>query len=409
MNSSASRKPLSNWRYPRNVYITAISSLLTDISSEMVVYLLPLFLSSVLKTSTPLIGLIEGMAETTASLTKLASGYLSDRIGNRKWLTVGGYSLSLAAKPLLALAGSWNAVFVARFADRFGKGVRTAPRDAIIADSISADRRGTAFGFHRAGDTLGAFIGLALAIGVVFWSQQRSLTLERSTFTTIVWLSMLPAAAAVVLLIWGLQERRTTPVATRTPIHISLTGFDSRFRLALLSVAIFALGNSADAFIVLLAQERGASVLTTLLLVLIFNGVYTIFAQPFGKLSDHIGRLTVIMMGWGFYALVYLGFALSSSIWQIGVLWAFYGLYYAMTEGAMKSLVADLVPPTQRGTGYGWLNGTIGIMALPASLIAGLLWQALGPSSVFLFGAGMAGIAMLIILTIRGKRLNLAE
>lgn len=392
-------------RYPRNVYVTTIGSLLTDISTEMVVYLVPLFLAGVLKASTPLIGLIEGVAETTAALSKLASGYLSDRIGNRKWLAVSGYALSLFVKPLLAIATTWSMVFAARFGDRLGKGIRTAPRDALIADSIDAPRRGAAFGFQRAGDTLGAFIGLAIAIAVIFWSQQNSLDLDRNTFAMIVWLSMIPAAAAVLVLAFGLEERRRpTVVSSGAPspkINLSLASFEPRFRLALLSVALFTLGNSADAFIVLLAQDRGASVLTTLLMILLFNGVYTIFAQPFGKWSDRVGRLRLIKLGWGFYALLYLGFALSNAVWQIAVLWALYGLYYALTEGALKSLVADLVPSAQRGAGYGWLNSTIGLMALPASLIAGFLWQAIAPSAAFLFGAGMAGIALLIMARIK--------
>lgn len=392
-------------RYPRNVYVTAIGSLLTDISTEMVIYLVPLFLAGALKASTPLIGLIEGVAETTAALSKLASGYLSDRIGNRKWLAVSGYTLSLLVKPLLAIATTWSMVFVARFGDRLGKGIRTAPRDALIADSIDAPRRGAAFGFQRAGDTLGAFIGLAIAIVVIFWNQQNSLELDRNAFATIVWLSMIPAAAAVLVLAFGLEERRrpasAAAVAPLPQINLSLTSFDLRFRLALLSIALFTLGNSADAFIVLLAQDRGASVLATLLIILLFNGVYTIFAQPFGKWSDRVGRLRVIRLGWGFYMLLYLGFALSNAVWQIAVLWALYGLYYALTEGALKSLVADLVPSAQRGAGYGWLNSTIGLMALPASLIAGLLWQAIAPSAAFLFGAGMAGIALLIMARIK--------
>jgi len=392
-------------RYPRNVYVTTIGSLLTDISTEMVVYLVPLFLAGVLKASTPLIGLIEGVAETTAALSKLASGYLSDRIGNRKWLAVSGYMLSLLVKPLLAIATTWSMVFVARFGDRLGKGIRTAPRDALIADSIDASRRGAAFGFQRAGDTLGAFIGLAIAIVVIFWNQQNSLNLDRNAFAMIVWLSMIPAAVAVLVLAFGLEERRrptgASSVAPPPTINLSLASFDPRFRLALLSVALFTLGNSADAFIVLLAQDRGASVLTTLLMILLFNGVYTIFAQPFGKWSDRVGRLRLIKLGWGFYALLYLGFALSNAVWQIAVLWALYGLYYALTEGALKSLVADLVPSAQRGAGYGWLNSTIGLMALPASLIAGFLWQAIAPSAAFLFGAGMAGIALLIMARIK--------
>ena len=328
-------KPLPG-RYPRNVYVTALGSLLTDISSEMVVHLLPLFLANVLRTPTPVIGLIEGMAETTASITKLVSGYASDRIGNRKWPTVAGYSLSLAVKPLLAVAGTWQAVFVARFADRFGKGIRNAPRDALIADSVAGDRRGDAFGFQRAGDTLGAFLGLAVAIGVVYLIQQRAELLSAQTFSTIVWLSMLPMALAVVVLAFGLQEVHRTRSTDARQTSLSLRTFDRRFQSALFCVALFTLGNSADAFIVLLAQARGATVLGTLLMILVFNGVYTIFAQPFGKLSDRIGRLRVIQFGWLFYAAVYLGFALSQSIWQIALLWGLYGLYYAMTDGAVE-------------------------------------------------------------------------
>jgi MFS family permease len=385
-------------RYPRNVYVTTLASLLTDISSEMVVYLLPLFLANVLNTPTAVIGLIEGAAETTASLTKLLSGWLSDRIDNRKWPTVIGYALSLAAKPLLAVAGTWEMVFAARFADRFGKGIRTAPRDALIADSVGAGQRGDAFGFHRAGDTLGAFLGIGLAIIVVYLTQQQSALLTSTTFRTIVWLSMIPVAIAVIVLAVVLQEiHKSKPAVSRRP-RLSLAGFDGRFRWVLLCVALFTMGNSADAFIVLLAQARGANVLTTLVMVLIFNGVYTICAQPFGQLSDRIGRLKLIITGWLFYAVVYLGFALSNTIWQVALLWALYAVYYAMTEGAVKALVADLVPSAQRGTGYGWLNGTIGIVALPASFVAGILWQAFGPSAPFLFGATLAGLAVLLML-----------
>jgi MFS family permease len=385
-------------RYPRNVYVTTLASLLTDISSEMVVYLIPLFLANVLNTPTAVIGLIEGAAETTASLTKLFSGWISDRLDNRKWPTVIGYALALVAKPLLAVAGAWQTVFAARFIDRFGKGIRTAPRDALIAGSVGAGQRGDAFGFHRAGDTLGAFIGIGLAIVVVYLTQQQSALLNSTTFRTIVWLSMIPVAIAVVVLAFGLKEIRVARVAGDVRPRLSLAGFDGRFRWVLLCVAIFTLGNSADAFIVLLAQARGASVLTTLVMVLIFNGVYTICAQPFGNLSDRVGRLKLIVGGWLFYAVVYLGFALSNTIWQVALLWALYGVYYAMTEGAVKALVADLVPSAQRGTGYGWLNGTIGIVALPASFVAGILWQVYGPAAPFLFGATLAGLAVLLML-----------
>ncbi len=385
-------------RYPRNVYVTAAASLLTDISSEMVVHLLPLFLANVLNTPIALIGLIEGAAETTASLAKLFSGWLSDRLDNRKWLTVGGYALSLLAKPPLAVAGAWPAVFSARFADRLGKGIRTAPRDALIAGSVASTQRGDAFGFQRAGDTLGAFLGIGLAMLVVYLTQQAGSLLTTQTFQSLVWLSMLPIAVAVVVLAIGLQEIHTARGAGARRPRLSLAAFNGRFRWVLLCVAIFTLVNSADAFIVLLAQAQGANVLATLSMLLVFNGVYTLLAQPLGKLSDRIGRLRMITAGWLLYAAVYLAFALSRSIWAIALLWALYGVYYALTAGAIKALVADLVPDEQRGSGYGWINATTGIVALPASLIAGSLWQVYGAAAPFLFGAALAALAAVLML-----------
>ena len=218
---------------------------------------------------------------------------------------------------------------------------------------------------------------------MVYLTQQQTVLLTQSTFTTLVWLSMIPIALAVVVLIVGLQEVGKVQGGTDRRATLSLGAFDGRFRFVLFCVALFTLGNSADAFIVLLAQARGASVLTTLFMVLGFNAVYTIFAQPFGRLSDQVGRFRMILIGWVFYAAVYLGFALSDGIWQVALLWAFYGLYYAMVDGALRSLVADLTPPELRGTGYGWFNATVAIMALPASLVAGLLWQNVGPAAPF--------------------------
>jgi MFS family permease len=386
---------------PRNVLIATLASLLTDVSSEMIVYLIPMFLSGVLQTPVAFIGLVKGIAETTTSFSKLASGYLSDRFQNRKRLVVLGYGLSTVVKGFLSVANTWSAVFAVRTLVRLGKDIRTAPRDALIADSVSETQRGAAFGFHRAGDTLGAFIGVGLAMLVVYLSQQSTLSAE--TFRTVVLLSIIPAALAVMTLVVGIREPRAlrpaAPVSkdkTRTSFH--LRHLDKRFRFLLVVVALFTLGNSADAFIVLRAQERGASVLTVLAMVLTFNFVYTVAAQPLGNLSDKLGRNKVISVGWFLYAFVYLGLALAQTLWQVWVLWALYGLYYAFTEGALKALVADLVPKEQRGSAYGWLSGTTGLMALPASLIAGLLWQYVSPSAPFLLGATLGvGAATLFL------------
>ena len=384
-------------KYPRNVLIATIASLLTDISSEMVVYLLPLFLTAVLNTPVAFIGLIEGVAETTSSLSKLFSGYFSDRLRTRKWFTVIGYGLSTLAKVTLAAARSWQAVFGARFADRLGKGIRTAPRDALIADSVDEKTRGAAFGFHRAGDTFGAFIGVGAAALIIFLTQQQSSLLTRQTFDTIVIISLIPAALAVLVLIVGLREIRAT--GQQPLLSFSLRGFDGRFKFFLVVVGVFTLGNSADAFIVLRAQDRGASVLTTLLMVMGFNLVYTLLAQPLGNLSDRVGRQRLLIIGWAVYALVYIGFALSQSALAIGVLWAVYGLYYALTEGAAKAFIADLVPTEKRGTAYGLYNAVVGLLALPASVLAGVLWQAIGAGAPFVFGAAMSLIAAILFVT----------
>lgn len=378
---------------PRNVWVVTITSFLTDISSEMIVNLIPLFLSNVLGVRTSVIGLIDGIAETTASLMKIYSGWLSDRLGRRKWLTVLGYGFSAVAKPFLYFASTWGWVLGVRFADRLGKGIRTAPRDALIADSIAPEQRGMAFGLHRAGDTAGAFVGLGIAALVIWLAQSGSAQLTRATFQTVVLISIVPAALAVGVLALGAREAAARPNG-KVPL-LSLRGMDGRFKIFLAIVVLFTLGNSSDSFIILRGQERGLSVLGIMGMLLTFNAIYTVFAGPLGALSDRIGRRRLIIGGWAAYGLVYLGFALVQTGWQVWALYALYGLYYAAAEGAAKALVADLVRPEQRGTAYGLYNAAVGLAALPASVIAGVLWQGLGAwggfgaAAPFLFGAGM--------------------
>jgi MFS family permease len=387
---------------PRNVWVVTATSFLTDVSSEMIVHLLPLFLANVLGVRLSIVGLIEGVAETTASLLKVFSGWLSDRLGDRKWLTVAGYSLSTLAKPFLYVANTWGAVLAVRFADRVGKGVRTAPRDALVADSIDEKRRGLAFGLHRAGDTAGAMIGLLIALGVVFALQGADLTLQRPTFQTIVLISIVPAALAVLVLVVG---ARNVPVTSqRQRPRLSLAGFDSRFKRFLIVMVLFTLGNSSDAFLVLRAQSVGLSVAAVMGVLALFNLVYALVATPAGALSDRIGRRKVIVGGWLAYAAIYLGFGLAGAAWQIWALFALYGVYYGLVEGTAKALVADVVQPEQRGTAYGVYNAAIGLAAFPASLVAGVLWQGVGgwtgfgPSAPFLFGAGMALLAVMLLM-----------
>jgi MFS family permease len=383
------------WRsLPRNVWVVTAGSFLTDISSEMIVYLIPLFLANVLGVRTSVIGLIEGVAETTASLVKLYSGALSDKLGKRKFLVVTGYSLSTFSKPFLYFASTWGWVLGVRFMDRVGKGIRTAPRDALIAGSIDEKQRGLAFGVHRAGDTAGAFVGLAAAAYIVWMNQGSAPDLSRATFQIAVLASFIPALLAVIVLAIGVREIPGAGTG-KAPV-LSLQGLDARFKRFLLVIVLFTLGNSADAFIILRGQERGLDVFQVMAMVLTFNFVYAVLAGPLGALSDKIGRRKLIIGGWIAYGLVYLGLALSQSGGQVWALFSLYGVYYAATEGSAKALVADLVPDEKRGTAYGLYNAAIGLVALPASLIAGLLWQGLGPwagfgaSAPFYFGAAMA-------------------
>lgn len=403
MTDNPTPAPAVPMRLPRNVWVVTFTSLLTDISSEMVFNLLPLYLANVLGVGTTIIGVIEGIADTTASLMKIPSGWLSDRLGRRKWLAVAGYALSTAAKPFLYIATSWAGVLLVRFADRTGKGIRTAPRDALIADSIDARRRGAAFGLHRAGDTAGAALGILIALGVVLALQSGALELQQATFQTVVLVSILPAVLAVVVLAAGARETPVTGEPSRLPM-LSLAGFDWRFRAFLLAVVVFALGNSADAFVILRAQERGLNVAGVLGMLLVFNVVYAALSGPAGALSDRIGRRRMLVAAWLLYALLYGGFALATGSAQVWVLYGLYGVYYAASEGTAKAIVADLVEPQQRGTAYGVYSAAVGLMALPASVLAGVLWQGafgwagLGPGAPFWFGAAMALFAVVIFV-----------
>jgi len=387
---------------PRNVWAVGFTSMFMDISSEMVLNLLSLFLANVLGVTTSIIGLIDGVAEATASILKLFSGWLSDRIGGRKWLAVFGYGVSAITKPFFYIASSWGLVAGVRWADRVGKGIRTAPRDALVADSVTPQTRGIAFGFHRAMDTAGAMLGILIAALVVWLTQKNELLLSRSTFQTIVLISLIPAFLAVLTLAFGAKDV-TTKGKSEAP-RISLKSMGRPFSIFLVIVSIFTLGNSADSFLVLRAQNLGVSVLGIMLMLAVFNLIYMLVSTPAGSLSDRIGRRRLIIGGWLVYALIYFGFAAAQSGWQVWVLYAAYGLYYGLAYGSANALVSDLVPENLRGTAYGTYHAVIGLLAFPASFIAGVLWQGLGnwggfgPSAPFLFGGGMALIAALMMV-----------
>lgn len=389
-------------RLPRNVWIVTVTSFLTDVSSEMVSNLLPLFLFDVLGAKTSAIGVIEGVAETTASLLKVFSGWLSDRMGSRKGLAVLGYAISTVAKPFLYLASSWPWVLGVRVADRIGKGVRTAPRDALVADSVAEKQRGRAFGIHRAGDTAGAVIGIGIALIVLLATQRGPAALSRSTFQLIVLISVVPALLAVLVLAFGAREVRA-PKQGSAALRLTLTGFDARFRMFLAIVVLFTLGNSSDAFLILRAQNVGLSVPGVLGMMMTFNLIYTLGSGPAGALSDRVGRKRLLIGGWLLYGVVYLGFARAIAGWQAWAWMAVYGLYYALTDGVARAFVADMVPPERRGTAYGVYNAAIGLTAFPASLIAGLLWQGIGtwpgfgPAAPFVFASALAIISTVLL------------
>jgi MFS family permease len=375
----------------------------------MVLNILPLFLSAVLGIKTNIIGIIEGIAEATSSLLKVFSGWLSDKLRTRKWLAVAGYGLSTLAKPFFYFANSWGAVAGVRWADRVGKGIRTAPRDALVADNVKPEQRGLAFGLHRAADTAGALLGILIAAFIVWKLQAGSTALAEHTFRTVVLISLIPAVLGVLVLAVGTREVKVAGEVQK--VRISLKGLGRDFIIFLVIVGIFDLGNSSDAFLVLRAQDRGMSALNILLMLAAFNLIYTLVSTPAGALSDKLGRRKLIIGGWIVYALIYLGFALARTAVHIWLLYAAYGLYYGMAYGTAKAMIADLVPAEMRGTAYGTYNAILGILDFPASVIAGLLWSGagrwagFGPSAPFFFGAGMALLAVLMFLFWKPKQI----
>jgi MFS family permease len=394
----------------RNVFFLGWVSFLTDVSSDMIFTVMPLFLLNVLKVSTPIIGLIEGLAEGTASLLKLVSGWLSDRLGKRKGLAVSGYTLSTLAKPFLYIANSWGVVLAVRWTDRVGKGIRSAPRDALVADSTAANEMGRSFGFHRAMDTMGAVVGLSLAALIVYIVQAGGLELTKESFRTLVLVGIGPAVLSVILLLFFVKERRKAKPSNSGDASscqpqcagTARTATDGRFKLFLVIMVIFTLGNSSDAFLILRANDLGFSVYQVLLLFVAFNLVYALAALPAGIISDKLGRKGIIVVGWSIYALSYLGLALASQVWHVWLLFALYGLYYGVAEGVCRAFVCDLAPVEKRGTCYGWYHTAVGLSLLPASVIAGWLWHLIGPAAPFYFGAGMAATAMVgLVLFIR--------
>jgi MFS family permease len=377
-----------------NVFFLGVVSFLTDISSELIFTLMPLFLANVLGAGTVVIGFIEGVADSTASLLNILSGYFSDKFGNRKYLSFIGYLFSSLSKPFMLIAGTWGPILAIRFADRLGKGVRTAPRDALVADSTAENVRGKAYGFHRAMDTGGAALGLLSAAVVVYFVQGSVLDLQFDTYRWLIILGLVPAFIALIFFVFIHEPERQLSPASAAGVAQKRAALPGKFKIFLALMFLFTLGNSSDAFLILRAQNLGNDVLLITLMLVMFNVVYALFSTPAGIVSDKLGRRNVIVVGWAIYALVYLGFALSNEPWTVWLLWAFYGLYYGLAEGVARALVSDLVPEESRGTAFGMYHGIVGVTLLPASLIAGWLWQSINPAAPFYFGSALAILAM---------------
>lgn len=370
-----------------NVIILGVTSFLTDVSSEMVYPLLPLYLTTKLGVTPAIVGLIEGVAESLASLLKVFSGHISDRVQRRKPLAILGYSSSTLGKLFLYLSTSWGWVFAGRTVDRFGKGVRTAPRDALIADSTEAEKRGQAYGLHRALDTAGAALGVALALILM--------TAYRGDYKVVFLLSLIPAALGVGILFFAREMRGETPT---TRLSFRWSALPRRLQAFLIVILLFTLGNSSNQFLLLRAQNLGFAPQIILILYLTYNIVYALFSYPAGRLSDTIGRKSLLVSGYLFYGLVYLGFAIVGQASLLWPLFAAYGLYSAFTEGVEKALVADIAPQELRATLIGLHATFIGIGLLPASLIAGALWNLFGAPAPFYFGSAMGLLAALGLL-----------
>lgn len=373
-------------RLGRNVIALGWVAFFGGLAQDMIQPILPTFLTSVLGLSKEFIGLIEGSLTTVVSLMKIGAGYLSDLLGLRKALVFLGYGLSALARLGLGFVGSGAGAFGLRLTDGIGKGLKDAPRDALVAGSAGHRKLGFAFGVQRTLDTLGSVVGPLIS----YWLL-RLWVAHPNKYREVFWVAGLIAALPLVIIGLFVRERRTA--VSKQPI--SLAVLRGPFIAFLAVMLLFTLGNSSDAFLILRAQNVGLAATVIPIAYALCNLTSALAAIPAGRLSDRIGRRRVITYGWALYALTYLGFALARQAWLIWGLYALYGLYYAFTEGAGKALVAELVSDANRGAAYGLYNAAIGVMALPASLLAGILWTRISPAAPFAFGALMAFLAFI--------------
>ncbi len=373
-----------------NVFFIGLISFFGGISQDLIVPILPIYLATVLHLDKSFIGLTEGLVTSSASIFKIVSGYLSDRFRSRKSIVFVGYLLSLIGRPLLALTASPTAVLLFRFMDGVGKGIKDSPKDALIADTTTSATRGRSFGIARMLDTFGSVVGPLVLFVILYLLRDNDLK-----YHYIFFIAAIPLFFTLAILQIYVKE---TPLKEKIISEVPSSMLSRKYYLFLAIMVVFTLGNSSDTFLILRAQNVGVAILAIPLVYALFNFFYASASVPLGSLSDRIGREKVIIMGWLAYALAYLGFAVAAQTYQIWLLFAFYGIYYATTEGVAKALIADLVVSEHRGKAYGIYNSVIGLIALPASVIAGFLWDSVNPSAPFFFGAAMAGIATILLL-----------
>lgn len=382
----------------KNVFILGLVSLFNDVASEMIYPIVPIFLTSVLGAPVAVVGLIEGIAESTASILKVFSGWLSDKFHKRKLFVVMGYLFSAISKIIFSLAYSWPFVLFARFIDRFGKGIRTSPRDALIAESSDKSVRGRSFGFHRALDTLGATIGPIIALLALYFFN--------NNFRLIFFLAFIPALIGVLLLIFVKEQRKENNFSRK--FNFNWRNLNSSFKIFLLISLIFALGNSSDAFLILRSQNLGLSVVSVILVYVLFNFTYAIFSTPAGIISDKIGPKKVLLSGFLLFSVIYLLFGLINNSFLLWFLFPFYGIYMALTDGVGKAYIASLVPKQTTGTAFGIYQTTVGLCTFFASFIAGLLWTYINISAPFIFGSIMALISAFLFIMLE-KKMSIAK
>ncbi|MGQ9571654.1 MAG: MFS transporter [Dehalococcoidia bacterium] len=384
----------------KNVFRLGVVSFWTDISGEMIYPLVPIFLTETLGAPRTVVGAIEGLAESTVSVFRVVSGWLSDKVGKRKPFVLAGYSLSAVGKLFLAVAFHWPTVLVARVVDRFGKGVRSSPRDALVAQWTPPSVRGRAFGFHRAADTAGAVLGPLAALALM--------ALIGDNYRLIFALALAPALLAVVLL-RGVREAPSAPAEQRSAPRPQFRQFGRSYYVFLAINLVFALGNSSDVFIILRARDLGLGVSEAVLAYVLYNLVYALLAMPAGIASDRLGRRGVVASGFAIFAAVYFGFAVIDAAAYVWLLFAVYGVYIALTEGVGRALVTDFVGPQWRGTALGLYQGAMALMLLLSSVLAGVLWDQVSPAAPFFLGGSTAALAFLLAVLLLPRRRLLGQ